>query len=176
MLLHLAIKKSILRVGLSWRSFSHALGEETDSGSWAALYLKGIEEPSRKIEMFSPKGLLLPIKATFKGIVVIDGSWKQAKAMWWRNPWLLKLSRITLNPDHPSLRGQAKKHGLATIEAVAMTFDCLGENAAVGESLRRQYEDLIVKRFSELRKTSPRPSALSALPVGQALPLRKERG
>lgn len=153
MLLHLAVKKSILRVGLSWRNFAHALGEEADVGSWAALYLKGIEEPSRKIEMFSPKGLLLPIKTTFRGIVIIDGSWKQAKAMWWRNPWLLKLSRVTLNPDHPSLRGQAKKHGLATIEAVAMAFDCLGENAAVGESLRRQYEELIVKRFSEPRNS-----------------------
>ena len=37
------------------------------------------------------------------------------KAMWLRNPWLLKLIRITLNPAHKSLRGQAKKVGLATV-------------------------------------------------------------
>jgi DTW domain-containing protein len=147
MLAHRALANSLLRVGLSWRNLSHALGEEanTDADAWAVLLLKGIKEPSRKLEMFSPKNLLCAISTRFKGIIVIDGSWKQAKAMWWRNPWLLRLNRITLNPDHPSLRGQTKRHGLATIEAIAMALDCLGENAAVGESLRKQYEELIIK-------------------------------
>lgn len=144
MLSHLALRGSVLRVGLSWRNLTHALGEEAGAGAWAVLFLKGIKEPSRKIEMFSPKNLLLPITARFTGIIVVDGSWKQAKAVWWRNPWLLKLNRITLNPDHPSLRGQSKKHGLATVEAIAMALDCLGEDVAIGESLRRQYEELIV--------------------------------
>ncbi len=145
MLLHLALPNSIVRVGLSWRNFSHALGENAAPPDWGVLLLRGIREPTRTIEIFSPKDLLLPIKSRFKGIVVIDGSWKQAKTVWWRNPWLLKLNRITLNPDHPSLRGQAKKQGLATIEAVALAFDCLGENAAVGESLRKQFEELIIR-------------------------------
>ena len=145
MLTHRALANSVLRVGLSWRNLSHALGEEADADAWAVLLLNGIKEPSRKLEMFSPKNLLCAISTRFKGIIVIDGSWKQAKAVWWRNPWLLKLNRITLNPDHPSLRGQSKRHGLATIEAIAMALDCLGEKAAVGESLRKQYEELIIK-------------------------------
>jgi DTW domain-containing protein YfiP len=45
---------------------------------------------------------------------------------------------------HKSLRGQAKKEGLATIEAVAFALECLGDNAEVGESLRKQYVELIV--------------------------------
>lgn len=145
MLAHRALANSVLRVGLSWRNLSHALDEEADADAWAVLLLKGIKEPSRKLEMFSPKNLLLAISTRFKGIIVIDGSWKQAKAMWWRNPWLLRLNRITLNPDHPSLRGQAKRHGLATIEAIAMALDCLGENPEVGKSLRKQYEELIIR-------------------------------
>ena len=146
MLTHLALKNSVLRVGLSWRNLSHALGEETDSKEWGVLFLKGVIDPSRRIELYdAKKKQLLPIKTNFKGIVVIDGSWKQAKAMWWRNPWLLKLTRITLNPSHKSLRGQAKKEGLATIEAVALALECLGENAAVGESLRKQYEEFIIR-------------------------------
>ncbi|HMD67975.1 MAG TPA: tRNA-uridine aminocarboxypropyltransferase [Chitinivibrionales bacterium] len=145
MLAHRALARSVLRVGLSWRNLSHALGEEANADAWAVLLLKGIKEPSRKLEMFSPKNLLLAISTRFKGIIVIDGSWKQAKAMWWRNPWLLRLNRITLNPDHPSLRGQTKRHGLATVEAIAMALDCLGENTAVGESLRKQYEELIIR-------------------------------
>ena len=145
MLAHRALANSVLRVGLSWRNFSHALGGEANADGWAVLLLKGIKEPSRKLEMFSPKNLLLAISTRFKGIIVIDGSWKQAKAMWWRNPWLLRLNRITLNPDHPSQRGQTKRHGLATVEAIAMALDCLGENLKVGELLRKQYEELIIK-------------------------------
>jgi hypothetical protein len=110
------------------------------------LFLKGVIDPSRRIELYdAKKRQLLPIKTKFKGIVVIDGSWKQAKAMWWRNPWLLRLTRITLNPAYKSLRGQAKKEGLATIEAVALALECLGENVEVGESLRMQYEEFIIR-------------------------------
>jgi hypothetical protein len=145
-LCNLAIKNSVLRVGLSWRNLSHALGEETDSKEWGVLFLKGVIDPSRRIELYdAKKRQLLPIKTKFKGIVVIDGSWKQAKAMWWRNPWLLRLTRITLNPAYKSLRGQAKKEGLATIEAVALALECLGENVEVGESLRMQYEEFIIR-------------------------------
>jgi DTW domain-containing protein len=145
-LCNLAIKNSVLQVGLSWRNLSHALGEETEAKEWGVLFLKGVIDPSRRIELYdTKKRQLLPIKTKFKGIVVIDGSWKQAKAMWWRNPWLLRLTRITLNPAHKSLRGQAKKEGLATIEAVARALDCLGENVDVGESLRKQYEELIIR-------------------------------
>jgi DTW domain-containing protein YfiP len=141
-----ALKNSLLRVGLSWRNLSHALGGETDAKEWGVLYLRGIIDPSRVIELYDTRQRrLLPIKTKFKGIVVLDGSWKQAKAMWWRNPWLLKLSRITLNPEHKSLRGQAKKEGLATIEAIALAFDCLGENTEIGAGLRKQYEELIIK-------------------------------
>ena len=145
-LCNLAIKNSVLRVGLSWRNLSHALGEETDSKKWGVLFLKGVIDSSRRIELYdTKKRQLLPIKTIFKGIVVIDGSWKQAKAMWWRNPWLLRLTRITLNPAHKSLRGQAKKEGLATIEAVALALECLGENVEGGESLRKQYEEFIIR-------------------------------
>jgi hypothetical protein len=159
MLAHLALKGSVLRVGLSWKNLAHALGEEADAEKWAVLFLKGIKEPSRKIEMFSPKNRLLPITSHFSGIIVIDGSWKQAKATWWRNPWLLKLNRITLNPDHPSLRGQSKRHGLATIEAIALALDCLGENVATGASLRKQYEELIVRPNAALVRRQSRVPA-----------------
>ncbi|HUI90801.1 MAG TPA: tRNA-uridine aminocarboxypropyltransferase [Chitinivibrionales bacterium] len=146
MLAHLALANSVLRVGLSWRNLSHALGEEADPQKWGILFLKGIIDPSRKIELYdTQKKRLLPIKTRFEGIVVLDGSWKQAKTMWWRNPWLLKLTRITLNPVHKSMRGQVKKEGLATVEAVALALDCLGEDVGVGESLRKQYEEKIIK-------------------------------
>jgi len=145
---HLALKNSKVVVGLSWRNLNQALGldGETDAKQWGVLYLHGIIDPSRLIELFDTRhARLLPIKTKFKGIVVLDGSWKQAKSTWWRNPWLLKLTRITLNPDHKSLRGQTKKEGLATVEAIALALDCLGENKEIGAGLRKQYEELIIK-------------------------------
>jgi hypothetical protein len=145
MLSHLSLVNSDLRVGLSWRNLEHALGEKADVKNWGVLYLKGIVDPTRMIELFDTKNRLLPLKTQFAGIVVLDGSWKQAKAMWWRNSWLLKLARITLNPEHQSLRGQSKKEGLATIEAIAMLMDCLGEDAEIGKTLRGKFEELIVK-------------------------------
>ena len=79
-----------------------------------------------------------------RGIVVLDGSWKQAKTLWWRNPWLLKLNRIRLNPDHPSLRQQVKKEGLATIEAVAFALEHLGDRPEIPKLLREKYRELII--------------------------------
>ena len=32
-----------------------------------------------------------------KGIVVFDGTWAQAKTLWWRNAWVLKARRLVLN-------------------------------------------------------------------------------
>jgi DTW domain-containing protein len=154
MLAHMALKNSVLRVGLSWRNLSHALDEETDQKEWGVLTLRGIVDPSRKIEIFSTKKRLLPIVTKFKGIVVLDGSWKQAKAMWWRNPWLLKLTRITLNPSHASLRAQTKKQGLSTIESIALALTCLGENPKVSELLRDRYEELIIRPDTPSIKSS----------------------
>lgn len=141
------IENSVLKIGLSWKNLDAALGEETNVKDWAVLYLKGIVDPTRPIELFTAKNMLLPIKTKFKGIVVLDGSWKQAKSMWWRNPWLLKLNRITLNPEHPSLRGQAKKQGLSTIEAIALALDCLKESPEIGNLLRKNYKEFIIDKF-----------------------------
>src|SRR4051794_27654522 len=33
-----------------------------------------------------------------EGVVLLDGTWSQAKALWWRNPWMLKCQRVILNP------------------------------------------------------------------------------
>jgi len=79
-----------------------------------------------------------------KGIIALDGSWKQAKTLWWRNPWFLKLNRIALNPAHASLRAQTREGGLSTIEAVAFALDNLGEDKKIGESLRENFHRLII--------------------------------
>ena len=56
--------------------------------------------------------------------MLLDGTWSQAKALWWRNAWMLKCQRVILGPAHPSrygkLRREPRRDGLSTIEAAAM--------------------------------------------------------
>jgi hypothetical protein len=58
------------------------------------------------------------------GAVLLDGSWSEAKALWWRNPWLLKLRRLVLDPLYPSryhsVRREPRCEALSTIEAAAL--------------------------------------------------------
>lgn len=142
-LAHLALKNSTLRVGLSWPSFKSVAGPNENPSEWGILYLspKKISKPCQIINRHKK---LVEDFSFLRGIVALDGSWKQAKALWWRNPWFLKLNRISLNPDHPSLRNQTKKEGMSTIESIAMAFTCLGEAPEVSLSLLSQYEELIV--------------------------------
>jgi DTW domain-containing protein YfiP len=145
-LAHAVLQNSTLKVGLSWRNFSHALGEDANSREWGVLYLKaGGEALGKPVEMFDSKKRLVGILPKLKGLVVIDGSWKQAKALWWRNPWLLRLNRISLNMQQQSLRSQIKSEGLSTIEAIACGLGILGEKQHINDTLIQQYEALIIK-------------------------------
>jgi DTW domain-containing protein len=143
-LAHAMLDNSILKVGLSWRNLSHALGAEADPKQWGVLYLKGTGGQGKAMEMFDAKKRPIAHTSSLKGIIVIDGSWKQAKTMWWRNPWLLRLNRIMLNPERASRRPQTKKEGLSTIEAVALALECLGEDSTIPSALIKNYQDMIL--------------------------------
>jgi DTW domain-containing protein YfiP len=59
-----------------------------------------------------------------EGVVLFDGTWSQAKTLWWRNPWVLKGQRVALNPHKTSLYGklrrEPRREGLSTIEAAGL--------------------------------------------------------
>jgi len=139
------LKHSNVRVGLSWNGFKSVAGESAMPSQWGILFLnskgKASDPPvviwDRKKQPVTDYGFL-------RGIIALDGSWKQAKTLWWRNPWFLKLNRISLNPAHPSLRAQTREGGLSTIEAIAFALDNLGEDNEIGESLRENFRRLII--------------------------------
>ncbi len=97
------------------------------------------------------KGTPLPDQkkaiAELEGIVLLDGTWSQAKALWWRNPWLLKLKRIILNPREKSLykelRWEPRSECLSTIESIAVALTSLGEPTQTGERLRALFAELL---------------------------------
>jgi len=144
-LANIMLTNSHVRVGLSWNGFKAVAGESAMPSQWGILFLnnKGkagdppVTVQDRKKQLVTDYGFL-------KGIIALDGSWKQAKTLWWRNPWFLKLNRISLNPAHASLRAQTREGGLSTIEAVAFALDHLGEDKIIGESLRENFRRLII--------------------------------
>src|SRR5262245_61619651 len=91
--LHFA--KATLKIGLSWASLAKALGRPADPLRWAVLYLGSARAaalaPEEEIVVVNKKGEAedrqQSILQSLEGVVLLDGSWSQAKALWWRNPW-----------------------------------------------------------------------------------------
>jgi DTW domain-containing protein len=129
---------------LSWPNLSRVLGRRADPKRWGVLYLGSARpaklEPGHEIAVLGRDGKAVEgpdaILRGLDGIVLLDGSWKEAKTLWWRNPWLLKLHRLALNPPRPArlgrLRREPRPEALSTLEAAALALRHLepGPNAA----------------------------------------------
>ena len=166
-LITLTMPNAKIRTGLSWRNLSAAWGSEVDNKKWGVLFLgtqKGSKQhiqQNRQVTVLSPRGKQLvateqnPHPEQLEGIVAIDGTWRQAKAIWWRNAWLLKLNRIVLSPHAPSLYGklrrEPRKESLSTLESVALCVSELEENPALAEALLKPFKALLQK-YRELRR------------------------
>ena len=141
-----------LKIGLSWPSLSKALGRKVDDPSrWAVLYLGSAKvadlDTDAEIVAINRKGEVEPhqraILSDIEGIVLLDGTWSQAKALWWRNAWMLKCQRVILGPTQPSrygkLRKEPRRDGLSTIEAAAMLLAGAGKAAGYRRDAQRQF-------------------------------------
>lgn len=148
-------RNAMLKVGLSWPSLTKILGRPVDSQRWAVLYLGSASAaalaPGREVVLLNRKGepesdqdaLLRHIE----GVVLLDGNWSQAKALWWRNAWMLKCRRIILGPPRPSrygrLRREPRPDGLSTIEAAAMLVSRLENRPEIETTLMASFERLL---------------------------------
>src|SRR5579863_8194436 len=104
-------EKAVLKIGLSWPSLSKALGRPVaDPSRWAVLYLGSAKaadlDTTEEVVAISRKGEMAEhqraILREIEGVVLLDGTWSQAKALWWRNAWMLKCQRVILGPAQPS--------------------------------------------------------------------------
>lgn len=139
-----SLPKVKLVVGLSWRSLAAALGEEeVDARQWAVLF-PDRESPGDQVA--SRRGAILEPTA-MQGIVVLDGTWSKAKSLWWRNPWLTKLNRMTLKPTRPSiygrLRAEPRRDYVSTLESVAAALTLCGESPEIEAGLSRVFRTLV---------------------------------
>ena len=142
-----ALRHARLVAGLSWPNLSRALGRQADPRRWGVLYL-GSARPAAlggasEIIVLGSGGAPLadprPILRGLDGIVLLDGSWKEAKTLWWRNPWLLKLHRLVLHPPRPArlgrLRREPRRDALSTLEAAALVLRQLEAGPAAADAL-----------------------------------------
>lgn len=148
--------QATLRVGLSWRNLGHALKVQADAKDWGVLYLgsaQAAKSAGRPLVALDRKGEPLADQEgahrELKGIVALDGNWAQAKALWWRNPWLTKLRRFVVVPDSPSLYGdlrrEARRDAVSTLEAIALALAVLEADPTVQERLLGPFRAMLAQ-------------------------------
>jgi DTW domain-containing protein len=154
-LVEVTLPKAEIRVGLSWASLDHALGtKDANRERWAVLAAAKLPAPIPESARGNPvividrKGRMRDLQRHgLEGIIVLDGTWSQAKTLWWRNAWLLKLPLVVLTPREPSiygrLRKEPRKEWVSTLEAIGDVLPALGEPEAVRTTLRRLLRTLL---------------------------------
>jgi hypothetical protein len=152
-----ALRRAALVVGLSWPNLARALGRPADAGQWAVLYL-GSARPAafgleREIIVLDRAGVPAvdqdAMLRGLEGVVLLDGSWSEAKTLWWRNPWLLRLRRLVLDPQHRSrfgrVRREPRREALSTLEAAALLLKHLDGDPEIEAALLDRLDRLIAE-------------------------------
>jgi tRNA-uridine aminocarboxypropyltransferase len=158
---------AVVKIGLSWPSLSKALGRPVhDPSRWAVLYLGSAKaselDTDAEIVAIDRKGGMeegqRAILKQIEGIVLLDGTWSQAKALWWRNAWMLKCQRVILGPKQPSryghLRKEPRRDGLSTIEAAGLVLGALEKRPDISATLNATFERMLA-RYREVQRAMP---------------------
>jgi DTW domain-containing protein len=163
----LHFEDAVVKIGLSWPSLSKALGRPVhDPSRWAVLYLGSAKvselDTDAEIVAINRKGEMeegqRAILKDIEGIVLLDGTWSQAKALWWRNAWMLKCQRVILGPRQPSryghLRKEPRRDGLSTIEAAGLMLGALEKRPDIAATLNASFERMLA-RYREVQREMP---------------------
>jgi DTW domain-containing protein len=160
-------KDAVIKIGLSWPSLSKAVGRTVhDPSRWAVLYLGSAKvsefDTDAEIVAINRKGEMEEGQRTIlkdiEGIVLLDGTWSQAKALWWRNAWMLKCQRVILGPRQPSryghLRQEPRRDGLSTIEAAGLVLGALEKRPDIAATLNASFERMLA-RYRQVQRAMP---------------------
>lgn len=158
-------RRSLLRVGLSWPSLKRVLEREVDPRRWGVLYL-GAAHGTRSglvpgsVMAVDKSGVPLADSAAvlsgLDGIILLDGTWSQAKTLWWRNAWLLKCRRLVITPDvrsrYGALRREPRREALSTLEAAAFCLSRLGNDLSFYETAIQPFAVLVDKLHQQRKR------------------------
>lgn len=114
------------------------------------------------VMVLTRKGTLAPDQASvlkhLQGVIVLDGTWSQAKALWWRNAWMLKCRRLILNPRMPSaygkLRREPRRDALSTIEAAGLLLARIEHRDELRHAAASAFGKMLA-RFREVKISHP---------------------
>lgn len=158
----LQLQNATLRTGLSWPNLAKAIGHPADPKRWGILYLGTAKTseplPPRVLTIVNKNGVPSPDQdetlSRLEGLILLDGNWQQAKALWWRNAWMLKCQRLVLQPPHASLYGKLRKEpraeSVSTIEAAAYALAALEHDDALVDKILPPFRLLLGKARAEI--------------------------
>jgi hypothetical protein len=154
------LRRAALVVGLSWANLAQALGRPADPRRWGVLYLgsarpRGFGLDGDVVAVDRRGEPLADQRAMLRGLdgaVLLDGSWSEVKALWWRNPWLLKMRRLVLAPQHPShynrLRREPRREAVSTIEAAGLLLARIENRPQIETTLIEALDRMIAEAVS----------------------------
>jgi DTW domain-containing protein YfiP len=135
-LAHLCLPDSALHVGVDFDDDQQVRAALTGDGRPTYLLFPGAE--ALDLAGARPEG---PIT-----LVVVDGTWWQARKLLKRNAALRALPQLRFTPPAPSnyrIRREPADHCVATVEALALVLGALEGDAARFASLLRPFEQMI---------------------------------
>lgn len=166
----LHLDKAQFSVGLSWPSLHDAVGRKVDPQQWAILYLgpQRIAVPPGKAVIVDSGGQPVDGQqaaiAKLRGLILLDGSWSQAKALWWRNPWVLKARQLVINPTTPSLYGKLRKEprrdSLSTLEATAFALSRLEGKPEIEKTMVSTFRRMLQRYRDALPPKEAKPAGV----------------
>ncbi len=138
---------AVRKIGLSWPNLAAVVGDSP--GRWAVawpLSLPHQPAPGRTgVTAVDRRGE--PVALGYAGVLLLDGTWSQAKTLWWRNPWLVRLDRILVHPREPSIYGKVRREPrremVSTLETAAEILTANGEDPAIAAHLRSLMRTLV---------------------------------
>ncbi len=146
-LAHLMLPNSVLLVGLEPERSPEFARIAEDPGTWLLFPGPGSVDVKE-------------LPAQPRHLVVVDGTWDNARKLLERSPSLRRLPRVTFTPAAPSnyrIRREPAPACLSTLEAVATTLELLEAAPGRFEPLRRVF-NLMVDRQLAFSQDKRRPS------------------
>lgn len=170
--------------GLSWANLGKALGGPAQPGRFGVLFLGtgvNLRRRPETDELFHVQRdrTLRHVKPgsgrDLDGIILLDGNWRQSKALWWRNPWLTRVHRLVLNPKTRSryniVRREPRDECLSTLEACALTLEVLVPKNRWTPSMWSTFETFLASHHHRQRSpgsrrpgSGPRPLRAESAP------------
>lgn len=140
-----------------------ALGARVIRGSGlrpAARSASGVDR-----RMAPPRAPAVAAMPPLEGIILLDGTWSQAKTLLYRNPWLHRLPRLALPTDVASIYGRLRREPrrghVSTLEAAVAALGQLGSPQPPLQVALRALRTL-AQRLRDAPDLLPGPTGASA--------------